>query len=266
LRIYIQTLLNTGSKKAVKNMAKLSFDTSGANRGHSQHGKRRRRGGRSLLFVLGFLGICLIMFLLSFVLAFNWLGIGGAGGTVIDLDENEFLVNNDVLDAQIRHLLPEIDDEYGVLIINEDLLFQIMGILQARQSRIDTLEAQVERLEAMPHTTAAATGALTAGPPPQEPNESTEPADLPPLTIPNVPAATNPPAGTTPPPPTPPPPAPPPTPPPPAPPPTPPPPAPPPPTPPPPNPPPPAPPPPNPPPPNPPPDNQPPEWMQSQDW
>jgi len=72
-------------------MARLSFDSSSSALTPSRNG-RRRRGGRSALFVLGFIGILVVNFVIAFMLAFHFIGLEAArvelsGTWVLDGEE-----------------------------------------------------------------------------------------------------------------------------------------------------------------------------------
>jgi len=73
-------------------MARLSFDSSASAITPSRNGRRRRRGGRSALFVLGFIGILVLNFVIAFMLAFHFIGLEAArvelsGTWVLDGEE-----------------------------------------------------------------------------------------------------------------------------------------------------------------------------------
>ena len=117
--------------------------------------KRRKRIGRSLLFILSFIAVCAVISISSCAVTYNWLGIGWVGftpsGTANEtLDDNELLTQNEELREQV-------------------------GIMQAQ---IDQLEAQLEQALAQRGNLPAGTGVTTTPQPtqPTTPAETTPPA------------------------------------------------------------------------------------------
>ena len=159
-------------------MARLSFDSNNNAMLPGKPKKSRKRIGRNSMFILSFLVLCAVMFFASFFLAFNMLGAGGGTRVPLpDVSDSEILITSPALVGQIRILFPELNipEDAEHFVVDKAMFVELIPYLQQRHDRISDLEAQVERLEALPGTAAASQGNTTRPPPPPPAGDTTTP-------------------------------------------------------------------------------------------